>query len=68
VQTISIFSAIPSQCALQYFSFSGAVQVHAGFAHFFGVLAMNPPGTGKASGVSGFDALTARKDAATAHR
>ena len=34
VQTISTLSAIPSQWALQYFSFSGAMQAQAGLAHF----------------------------------
>jgi hypothetical protein len=43
VQTISILLAIPSQWALQYFSFSGAVQLHAELAHFLGVLAIDPP-------------------------
>jgi len=43
VQTISILLAIPSQWALQYFSFSGAVQLQAEFAHFLGVLAIDSP-------------------------
>ena len=32
---ISVLSAMPSQWALQYFCFSGAMQLQAGFAHFF---------------------------------
>jgi len=31
---------MPSQWALQYFSFPPGTQLQAGFAHFFGVLAM----------------------------
>jgi hypothetical protein len=31
---ISVLSAMPSQWALQYFCFSGAMQLQAGFAHF----------------------------------
>jgi hypothetical protein len=34
---ISVLSAIPSQWALQYFCFSGARQLQAGFAHFLGL-------------------------------
>ena len=35
VHMISVLSAMPSQWALQYFSFSGGTQLQAGFAHFF---------------------------------
>ena len=31
---ISVLSPMPSQCALQYFCFSGGMQLQAGFAHF----------------------------------
>lgn len=43
VQTISVLSAIPSQCAPQYFSLLGARQLQAGFAHFLGVVAIYIP-------------------------
>lgn len=39
-QLISLLFPMPSQWALQYFPFSGAGQVQAAFAHFFGVLAI----------------------------
>ena len=35
-QLISVLLPMPSQWALQYFPFSGAGQVQAAFAHFFG--------------------------------
>ena len=50
VQTISVLLAIPSQWALQYFSFSGAVQLQAEFAHFLGVLAIFPPSNDRMNG------------------
>ena len=34
VQTISVLSPIPSQWALQYFSFPSGMQLQAAFAHF----------------------------------
>lgn len=40
VQIISTLLPIPSQWALQYFSLSGAMQLHAGFAHFLLELAI----------------------------
>jgi len=44
---ISVLSAMPSQWALQYFCFSGATQLQAGFAHFL-VLAILTSETGPA--------------------
>jgi hypothetical protein len=43
LHVISVLSAMPSQWALQYFAFSGGMQLHAAFAHFLGVLAMISP-------------------------
>ena len=40
VHMSSVLSPMPSQWALQYFSFPPGTQLQAGFAHFFGVLAM----------------------------
>jgi hypothetical protein len=43
VHMSSVLSPMPSQWALQYFSFPPGTQLQAGFAHFFGVLAMLSP-------------------------
>jgi len=56
VQTISILFAIPSQWALQYFSFVGAGQLQAEFAHFLGVLAISPPQHRDGSPLARYDA------------
>jgi hypothetical protein len=50
VHMISVLSEMPSQWALQYFCLSGAVQLQAGFAHFF-VAAMFTSEIGPARGI-----------------
>lgn len=35
---ISVFPAMPSQCALQYFDLSVGMQIQAGFAHFLSAI------------------------------